>query len=81
VTNGNKHLDFEFFPYCFRNSADFSVPGKTGPDGGRTAFTSSTEHKIGEVDVPGTIIISVDYTNGGNVYLRLESEYGWMKPF
>jgi hypothetical protein len=40
VTNGNKHLDFEFFPYCFRNSADFSVPGKTGPDGGRTEFLS-----------------------------------------
>jgi hypothetical protein len=69
VTNGNKHLDFEFFRTALETSADFSVPGKTGPDGGRTEFlpSTTTEHKIGEVDVPGTIIISVDYTNGGNV--------------
>jgi hypothetical protein len=62
VTNGNKHLDFEFFRTELSTPADLNVPGKTGPDGGRTAFTFDTD---GSVNVPGTIIISIDYTNGG----------------
>ncbi|WP_366184487.1 T9SS type A sorting domain-containing protein [Flavobacterium ovatum] len=64
VTNGNKHIDFEFFRTALETPADLAVPGKTGPDGGRTAFTFNPD---GTVDVPGTIIISIDYTNGGNV--------------
>ncbi|GIZ09823.1 hypothetical protein FUMI01_25490, partial [Flavobacterium sp. UMI-01] len=64
VTNGNKHIDFEFFRTAIETPADLSVPGKTGPDGGRTAFTFNPD---GTVNIPGTIIISVDYTNGGNV--------------
>ncbi|WP_281226384.1 hypothetical protein [Flavobacterium aquiphilum] len=64
VTNGNKHVDFEFFRTALETPADLSVPGKTGPDGGRTAFTFNPD---GTVAIPGTIIISIDYTNGGNV--------------
>ncbi|WP_189337166.1 SprB repeat-containing protein, partial [Flavobacterium laiguense] len=64
VTNGNKHVDFEFFRTALETPADLSVPGATGPDGGRTAFTFNTD---GSVAIPGTIIISVDYINGGNV--------------
>ncbi|WP_339918498.1 hypothetical protein, partial [uncultured Flavobacterium sp.] len=65
VTNGNKHVDFEFFRTALETPADLSVPGKTGPDGGRTAFTF--DPLDGSVAIPGTIIISVDYINGGNV--------------
>ncbi|SHN21779.1 hypothetical protein, partial [Flavobacterium xinjiangense] len=64
VTNGNKHVDFEFFRTALSTPADLSVPGATGPDGGRTVFTFNTD---GSVAIPGTIIISVDYINGGNV--------------
>ncbi|SEA03705.1 Por secretion system C-terminal sorting domain-containing protein [Flavobacterium gillisiae] len=65
VTNGNKHVDFEFFRTALSKPADLSVPGATGPDGGRTAFTF--DPLDGSVAIPGTIIISVDYINGGNV--------------
>ncbi|MES2239854.1 MAG: hypothetical protein V4497_06285, partial [Bacteroidota bacterium] len=64
VTNGNKHADFEFFRTALETPADLSVPGKTGPDGGRTAFTFNPD---GTIAIPGTIIISIDYTNGGNI--------------
>jgi hypothetical protein len=63
VTNGNKHIDFEFFRTALETPADLSVPGKTGPDGGRTAWKFNPD---GTVMVPGTIIVSVDYTNGGD---------------
>ena len=62
VTNGNKHVDFEFFRTALDEAADLSVPGATGPDGGRTAWTFNPD---GTVAIPGTIIVSVDYTNGG----------------
>ncbi|MDI5949256.1 T9SS type A sorting domain-containing protein [Flavobacterium yafengii] len=62
VTNGNKHVDFEFFRTALDEAADLSVPGATGPDGGRTAWTFNPD---GSVAIPGTIIVSVDYTNGG----------------
>uniref|UniRef100_UPI000555CBEE hypothetical protein n=1 Tax=Flavobacterium sp. ACAM 123 TaxID=1189620 RepID=UPI000555CBEE len=62
VTNGNKHVDFEFFRTALETPADLNDPAKTGPDGGRTAFTFNLD---GSVSIPGTIIISIDYTNGG----------------
>ncbi|MBJ6369211.1 T9SS type A sorting domain-containing protein [Snuella sedimenti] len=64
VTNGNKHLDFEFFREGLETPADLSDPSKLGPDGGRTAWTFDTD---GTILIPGTIIVSVDYINGGNV--------------
>ncbi|HEX9151987.1 MAG TPA: hypothetical protein VF842_07880, partial [Flavobacterium sp.] len=64
VTNGNKHVDFEFFRTALSSPGDLTIPGKTGPDGGRTAFTFNAD---GSVAIPGTIIISVDYINGGTV--------------
>ncbi|WP_413998939.1 hypothetical protein ACMDB5_14300 [Flavobacterium sp. W1B] len=64
VTNGNKHVDFEFFRTALDEVSDLSVPGATGPDGGRTAWTFNPD---GSVATPGTIIVSVDYTNGGTV--------------
>ena len=63
VTNGNKHIDFEFFRTEV-TLANLGTPGSTGPDGGRTAWTFNPD---GSVAIPGTIIISVDYTNGGTV--------------
>ncbi|OYX79683.1 MAG: hypothetical protein B7Y83_19240, partial [Flavobacteriales bacterium 32-34-25] len=62
VTNGNKHLDFEFF----RTGAELvgNAIVNTGSDGGRTAWTFNDN---GSIAIPGTIIISVDYINGGNV--------------
>ncbi|MEN9910165.1 MAG: hypothetical protein RLZZ540_3324 [Bacteroidota bacterium] len=76
VTNGNKHLDFEFFRTALETVADLSDPTKLGPNGGRTAWTfdlagTSAEDPFndndGKILVPGTLIISVDYINGGNV--------------
>ncbi|WP_281298500.1 T9SS type A sorting domain-containing protein [Flavobacterium limnophilum] len=64
VTNGNKHVDFEFFRTALSTPADLNIPGKTGPDGGRTAFTFNAD---GSIAIPGTIIISIDYINGGTV--------------
>jgi len=63
VTNGNKHVDFEFFRTEV-TLANLNTPGSTGPNGGRTAFTFNAD---GSVNVPGTVVISVDYTNGGTV--------------
>ncbi len=62
VTNGNKHLDFEFF----RTAAELQGATiiNTGADGGRTAWTFNLD---GSIATPGTIIVSVDYINGGNV--------------
>ncbi|MCH4553296.1 PKD domain-containing protein, partial [Aestuariibaculum lutulentum] len=73
VTNGNKHLDFEFF----RTDAQL-VGGaiiNTGGEGGRTAWTfdpngpddAPNGGDDGSILIPGTIIVSVDYVNGGNV--------------
>ena len=61
-TDGSKHIDFEFF----RTKVGY-VPGgsaltNTGPDGGRTAFTFNAD---GSVDIPGALIVSIDYENGG----------------
>ncbi|MBP6587359.1 MAG: hypothetical protein KA208_04980, partial [Flavobacterium sp.] len=63
VTNGNKHIDFEFFRTEV-TLANLGTPGSTGSDGGRTAWAFNPD---GSVAIPGTIIISVDYTNGGTV--------------
>ncbi|MFL1013652.1 hypothetical protein ACIEHO_16190, partial [Jejuia sp. DST062] len=65
VTNGNKHLDFEFFREGLETAADLQDPTKLGPDGGRTAWTF--DGTTGDIMVPGTIIVSVDYINGGTV--------------
>lgn len=65
VTNGNKHLDFEFFRTALEKPADLNDNTKLGPDGGRTAWTF--DPGTGKVITPGTIIVSVDYINGGNV--------------
>ncbi|UKM64068.1 T9SS type A sorting domain-containing protein [Flavobacteriaceae bacterium GSB9] len=75
VTNGNKHLDFEFFRVGLETVADLSNPAKLGPDAGRTAWTFDPDGADnapgggddGEIMIPGTIIVSVDYINGGNV--------------
>ncbi|WP_157515063.1 hypothetical protein, partial [Gaetbulibacter saemankumensis] len=64
VTNGNKHLDFEFFRKGLQDPADLADPTKLGPDGGRTAWQFDTDWSI---LIPGTIIVSVDYINGGTV--------------
>ena len=62
ATSGSKHIDFEFFRTGVTyNEGDLNL-GNTGPDGGRTAWTFNTD---GTVDVPGTIIVSIDYENGG----------------
>ncbi|WP_345015473.1 hypothetical protein, partial [Aestuariibaculum suncheonense] len=66
VTNGNKHLDFEFFRKGLESPADLQDPAKLGPDGGRTAWTFDLAGD-GDILIPGTIIISVDYINGGSV--------------
>ncbi|RVT75926.1 hypothetical protein EOD40_10770, partial [Flavobacterium sufflavum] len=63
VTNGNKHLDFEYFRTAATLTGNAIV--NTGTDGGRTAWTF--DPVTGAVDIPGTIIVSVDYINGGNV--------------
>ncbi|SDJ51120.1 hypothetical protein SAMN05192550_2204, partial [Flavobacterium glycines] len=63
VTNGNKHLDFEYFRTAASLVGNAIV--NTGNDGGRTAWTFDAT--TGAVDIPGTIIVSVDYINGGNV--------------
>ena len=44
--------------------ADLSNPAKLGPHAGRTAWDFMGD---GSIMTPGTIIISVDYINGGNV--------------
>ncbi|WP_370480358.1 hypothetical protein, partial [Tamlana flava] len=75
VTNGNKHLDFEFFRVGLETVADLSDPTKLGPNAGRTAWTFDPDGDDnapgggddGSILIPGTIIISVDYINGGNV--------------
>ncbi|MES2239742.1 MAG: hypothetical protein V4497_05715, partial [Bacteroidota bacterium] len=72
VTNGNKHLDFEFFRTgAILNPTGVLADGTIGPvientgtDGGRTAWTFNAD---GSIAIPGTIIISTDYINGGNV--------------
>ncbi|MGL2987501.1 hypothetical protein ACSVH5_07890, partial [Flavobacterium sp. RSSA_27] len=64
VTDGNKHIDFEFFRTELDEVSDLLVPNSTGLDGGRTAWTFNAD---GSVNVPGTLIVSVDYTNGGTV--------------
>jgi hypothetical protein len=70
-TDGSKHIDFEFFRTLVTYSAGGSQFGNTGNDGGRTAWVFDA---LGNVITPGTIVISVDYENGGtnpNVRIRL----------
>jgi hypothetical protein len=57
----------DFFRTALETQQTFLFQGKQAQMEDVQLLPSSTEHKIGEVDVPGTIIISVDYTNGGNV--------------
>jgi hypothetical protein len=62
ATSGSKHIDFEFYRTIVTyNSGDLHF-GNTGPDGGRTAWTFDAD---GDIVVPGGIIVSVDYENGG----------------
>ena len=62
ATSGSKHIDFEFYRTLVTyNSGDLHF-GNTGPDGGRTAWTFDAD---GDIVVPGGIIVSVDYENGG----------------
>ncbi|WKL43289.1 T9SS type A sorting domain-containing protein [Flavobacterium sp. ZE23DGlu08] len=62
-TDGSKHIDFEFFRTLVSYSPGDLVFGNTGSDGGRTAFTFNAD---GSVNVPGTIIVSIDYEGGGS---------------
>ncbi|MDI6031695.1 T9SS type A sorting domain-containing protein [Flavobacterium sp. LB2P84] len=62
-TSGSKHIDFEFFRTLVSYSPGDLVFGNTGSDGGRTAFTFNAD---GSVNVPGTIIVSIDYEGGGS---------------
>jgi hypothetical protein len=61
-TSGSKHIDFEFFRTLVGYSAGASDFTNTGTDGGRTAWTFDGD---GDILVPGTIIISIDYEGGG----------------
>jgi len=70
-TSGSKHIDFEFYRTLVGISGSNFV--NTGGDGGRTAFTFYTGddpgtpqiEKAGQLKVPGTIIVSIDYEGGG----------------
>ncbi|MES2725714.1 MAG: hypothetical protein V4643_01335, partial [Bacteroidota bacterium] len=62
-TSGSKHIDFEFFRTLVNYAPGDMVFGNTGNDGGRTAFTFNAD---GSVNVPGTIIVSIDYEGGGS---------------
>ncbi|PRZ27941.1 hypothetical protein [Flavobacterium granuli] len=68
-TDGSKHIDFEFFRTLVAfNGSQFT---NTGNDGGRTAWVFDAS---GNIITPGTIIVSVDYENGGtkpDVRIRL----------
>ncbi|MFD2892797.1 hypothetical protein ACFS5J_12320, partial [Flavobacterium chuncheonense] len=59
-TSGSKHIDFEYFRDKVEVQGNAFI--NTGNDGGRTAFTFDSD---GNVVTPGTIIISIDYENGG----------------
>ncbi|SHJ22138.1 hypothetical protein, partial [Flavobacterium terrae] len=61
-TNGSKHIDFEFFRTLIDYTPGDMVFGNTGNDGGRTAWDFDG---TGNILIPGTIIISVDYEGGG----------------
>ncbi|UQD56370.1 hypothetical protein [Flavobacterium sp. K5-23] len=70
-TSGSKHIDFEFFRTLVtinQEGTQFVNTGTKDPitglytEGGRTAFTFNDN---GTVDVPGSIIVSIDYENGG----------------
>ena len=62
-TDGSKHIDFEFFRTKVGYTPGGSAMTNTGPDGGRTAFTFNAD---GSVNIPGAIIVSIDYENGGD---------------
>ncbi|UFH35388.1 T9SS type A sorting domain-containing protein [Flavobacterium acetivorans] len=62
-TDGSKHIDFEFFRTLVTYTQGDTAFGNTGSDGGRTAFTFNAD---GSVNVPGTIIVSIDYEGGGS---------------
>ncbi|MCL9807708.1 hypothetical protein NAT51_19475, partial [Flavobacterium amniphilum] len=61
-TNGSKHIDFEFFRTLIDYSPGDVVFGNTGNDGGRTAWDFDA---TGNILVPGTLIVSIDYEGGG----------------
>ncbi|MFC4818566.1 hypothetical protein, partial [Flavobacterium sp. GCM10023249] len=61
-TNGSKHIDFEFFRTLIDYVPGDIVFGNTGNDGGRTAWDFDA---TGNILVPGTLIISIDYEGGG----------------
>jgi hypothetical protein len=84
-TDGDKHIDFEFFRTAVtytEGDLNFGNTGTKDPitnlytEGGRTAFTfdaNGIDNVLGgagaaddgSVDQPGTIIVSIDYQNGG----------------
>ena len=61
-TNGSKHIDFEFFRTLIDYSPGDVVFGNTGNDGGRTAWDFDA---TGNILIPGTLIVSIDYEGGG----------------
>ncbi len=62
ATSGSKHIDFEFYRTLVTYNPGDVHFGNTGPDGGRTAWTFDAD---GDIVVPGGIIVSIDYENGG----------------
>ncbi len=76
-TSGSKHIDFEFFRTLLDEyEVGDTQFGNTGPvdQGGRTAFTFHTAddpntpgtEEAGDLKVPGCIVVSIDYENGGS---------------
>ncbi|HKX85306.1 MAG TPA: hypothetical protein VJL37_01445 [Flavobacterium sp.] len=61
-TNGSKHIDFEFFRTLIDYVPGDLVFGNTGNDGGRTAWDFDG---TGNILIPGTLIVSIDYEGGG----------------
>jgi hypothetical protein len=61
-TNGSKHIDFEFFRTLIDYAPGDVVFGNTGNDGGRTAWDFDA---TGNILIPGTLIVSIDYEGGG----------------
>ncbi len=58
--DGNSHTDFEFFrrEVAFSGSALINA----GPDAGHTAWVFEPD---GSIDIPGDILVAVDFQNGG----------------
>ncbi|MFV8337528.1 hypothetical protein ACNQF7_15810, partial [Flavobacterium sp. RSP29] len=71
-TSGSKHIDFEFFRTLAAIEGNKFV--NTGGDGGRTAFTFYAgddpltpliTELPGQVNIAGSILVSIDYEGGG----------------